>query len=221
MWQDLYKTALLGTNRVTPSVSTLENIRKMGIETDDATEAVLLVVGMLTLAHKAGYPLTPFRHALPTVCPKETKSYMSPKATKYVKDVLDKKVPIFAYLQIPFFNLVAECAVLNHKIVPVELLPELLDKAWLPSIRLILGERGMWLAEQNLEWQKLIKKPFTLPKMAQSEVAGIKILSELPLKASSQLYNRAFEILKKTGLADEPSARVALFWCTVVEEMAR
>jgi hypothetical protein len=221
MEQDLYKTALLGTNRMTPSVSTLEKLKELGIETDDATEAVLTGVGMLTLAQKAGHPLLDFKGKMPSICPSETKSCMTPKAAHYVKDVLDKKVPIFTYLQMAFFDLVAECAVLNNKIVPVELLPLLLERAWQPSIRQIIGERGLWLAAQNPEWQKLIEKTYTPPKMSVSEAAGIKLLADMSLKTMPNLYNKAFDVLKKTGLADEATARIALFWCTVVEEMER
>ena len=221
MEEDLYKTALLGTNRMTPSVSTLEKLREMGIETDDATEAVLTGVGMLALALKAGHPLLEFISNMPLPCPEETKSYMTPKAAHYVKDVLDKKVPIFTYLQSPLFDLVAVCAVQNNKIVPVELLPLLLDRAWQPSIRLLIGERGLWLAAQNPEWKKLIEKTYTPPKMSVVEVAAVKTLAGMPLQTTPNLYNITFETLKKTGLADETTARVALFWCTVVEEMER
>ena len=79
---DLYKTALLGTNRMTPSVSTLDSLREMGIETDDATEAVLTGVGMLGLARKAGFPLVDFEGTLQLPCPMETKKYMSIHSTK-------------------------------------------------------------------------------------------------------------------------------------------
>ncbi len=221
MEKDLYKTALLGTNRMTPSVSTLEKLKELGIETDDATEAVLTGVGMLTLARKAGYLLSDFEGAIPTPCPSEIKSFMTPKAAHYVKDVLAKKVPIFTYLQSAFLDLVAACAEQNNKIVPAELLPLLLERAWQPSIRLLIGERGLWLAAQNPEWKTLIEKTYTSPKMAASEVAGIKVLAEMPLTTMPNLYNKTFDVLKKTGLADEPTARVALFWCTVVEEMER
>lgn len=83
MEEDLYKTALLGTDRMTPSVSTL-GVAGMGIETDDATEAVLTGIGMLSLARKGGYPLLDFEGELPTPCPIETKSYMTARAAKYM-----------------------------------------------------------------------------------------------------------------------------------------
>jgi hypothetical protein len=221
MEEDLYKTALLGTNRMTPSVSTLEKLREMGIQTDDSTEAVLSGIGMLVLARKAGHPLLDFKSDMPNLCPTETKSKMTPKAAHYVKDVLEKKVPIFTYLQMPLLDLVAACAAQNNKIVPVELLPQLLDRAWQPSIRLLIGERGLWLAQQNPEWKKLIEKTYTPPKMSAAETTAVRMLAGMPLKNAPNLYNTNFEILKKTGLADETVARIALFWCTVVEEMAR
>ncbi len=219
MEEDLYKTALLGTDRMTPSVSTLEKLRSMGIETDDATEAVLTGVGMLSLARKGGYPLLDFEGELPVLCPIETKTYMSARAAKYIQDVLDKKVPIYAYLQTPFFNIVADCAAQNNKIVPVGLLPSLLEKAGYLNVKPIIGERGLWLAQQKEEWKQWVARPYTLPKMSVSEAASAKILGELPLKPTPQLYNKAFDTLKKIGIINETAARVALFFTTVVEEM--
>ena len=221
MWDDLYKTALLGTDRMTPSVSTLEKLCEMGVETDDATEAVLKGVGMLALARKAGHPLLDFEGAWLPLCPMETKNYMSARAAKYIQDILDKKVPIYAYLQTPFFNLVADCVAQNNKIVPGELLPSLLEKAGYLNVKPLIGERGLWLAQQNREWKKWIGREYTPPKISISEAAGIKILGEMSLKPIPQLYNKAFDILKKIGIIDETAARVALFWVTVVEEMER
>lgn len=221
MEEDLYKTALLGTDRMTPSVSTLEKLRGMGIETDDATEAVLTGIGMLSLARKGGYPLLDFEGELPTPCPIETKSYMTARAAKYIQDVLDKKVPIYAYLQTPFFNIVADCVAQNNKIVPVGLLPVLLEKAGYLNVKPIIGERGLWLAQQKAEWKQWMAQTYTLPKMSVSEAASVKILGELPLKPIPQLYNKVFDVLKKIGIVDETAARVALFYVTVVEEMEK
>lgn len=221
MEEDLYKTALLGTNRMTPSVSTLEKLREMGIETDDATEAVLTGIGLLTSARKAGYPLLNFQGEIPPICPMETNSYMTPKAAQYVKDVLDKKVPIYAYLQTPFFNLVADCVAQNNKIVPVELVPALLEKAGYLNVKPLIGERGLWLAQQNSDWKKWIERTYTLPKMSTSEAASVNKLGEIPLKPIPHLYNKTFDVLKKIGISDEVAARVSLFWVTVLEEMER
>jgi hypothetical protein len=221
MEEDLFKTALLGTDRMTPSVSTLEKLSSMGIETDDATEAVLSGIGMLSLARKGGYPLFAFEGEMLTVCPPETKDYMSARAAKYIQDVLDKKVPIYAYLQTPFFNIVADCAAINNKIVPTGLLPLLLERAGYLNVKPIIGERGLWLAQQKTEWQQWIGRTYTMPKMSVSEAASVKMLGEMPLKPTPQLYNKAFDLLKKIGIMDETAARVALFWVTVVEEMEK
>ena len=206
---------------MTPSVSTLEKLREMGIETDDATEAVLIGVGMLALAQKAGHPLLDFKGEMPSLCPVETKNYITLKAAQYVKDVLDKKVPIYAYLQTPFFNLMADCIAQNNKIVPVPLLPALLEKAGYLNVKPLIGERGLWLARQNSDWKKWIEREYKLPKMSISEAASVKILGDMPLKSIPHLYNKAFDVLKKIGIQDEAAARVALFWVTVVEEMER
>lgn len=221
MWDDLYKTALLGTNRMTPSVSTLEKLREMGIETDDATEAVLLGVGMLGLAQKAGFPLSDFEGALPTPCPVETKNYMSQKAAQYVKDILDKKMPVFAYLHPIFLNLVAECAIQNNKIAPIHILPKLLDTAGQPAVLQLLGERGIWLASQNPQWKNVLSKQDKPTKMSAAETSATNLLRAMPLTATPHLYNQVFDIVRKIGLVEDNAARVALFWVTVVEEMGK
>ena len=221
MEEDLFKTALLGTDRMTPSVSTLEKLRDMGIETDDATEAVLTCVGMLALARKAGYPLLDFKGELPMPCPLETKTYMSARAAKYIQDIFDKKIPIYNYLYAPFFELVAECAALNNKIVPIGLLPTLLNGSWQLGLQQLVGERGKWLAAQNPKWASVfteLKKP---TKLAASEQAAVNLLRGMPLKSSAQVYNQAFDIMKKIGLIDENAARIALFWSAFVEEMEK
>jgi hypothetical protein len=60
MEKDLYKTALLGTDRITPSVETCEKLRALGIETDDLTESVLLGIGILAMAERAAPVLVQF-----------------------------------------------------------------------------------------------------------------------------------------------------------------
>ena len=221
MWDDLYKTALLGTNRMTPSVSTLEKLREMGIETDDATEVVLLGVGILGLAQKAGFPLSDFEYALSIPCPVETKNYMSLKAAQYLKDVLDKKMPVFAYLHPVFLNLVAECAVQNNKIAPIHLLPKLLDMAVQPAVLQLLGERGIWLASQNPQWKNVFLKQDKPTKMSAAETSAMNLLRGMPLRQTPHLYNQVFDIMRKIGLVEDNAARVALFWSAFVDEIEK
>ena len=218
---DLYKTALLGTNRMTPSVSTLEKLHGMGIETDDATEAVLLGVGMLALARKAGYPLLDFKGVLPTPCPLDVKTYMYERAANYIQDILDKKIPVYHYLYAPFFQLAAECAAYNNKIVPTVLLPALLNGSWHAGLEQLVGERGKWLAVQNPMWANVFVETKKPTKLATYEQAAVNLLRGMPLKSSTQLYNQAFDIMKKIGLIDDNAARIALFWSALVEEMEK
>ena len=220
-YDDLYQTALLVTNRMTPSVSTLENLRELGIETDDATEAILTGIGMLALAQKAGFPLSDFEGEMPTVCPPETKAYISPKAAKYVEDVLNKKLPVFAYLHTTFLNLAAQCTVLNNKIATIDLLPKLLEVSPQLDDFQILGERGLWLAAQNPEWQNVFLKNTAPQKLHSSEAKTIEILRGIPLKNTPHLYNQVFDLMQKVGLVADNAARVALFWSAFLEEMER
>jgi hypothetical protein len=234
MWDDLYKTALLGTNRMAPSVSTLEKLREMGIETDDATEAVLTGVGMIGLARKAGFPLSDFEGVLPVACPVETKPYMSLKAAQYLKDVLEKKLPLFHYLHAVFLKLVADCVVQKGKIVPIFLLSDLLDygthgtsSVLLTSdgtssvLHSMLGERGVWLASQNPKWKNVFLDTAKPIKKSAAETSAMTLLSTLPLTPASHLYNLVFDMMRKIGLVTDNAARVALFWCAFVDEMEK
>ena len=57
MLKDLIKTALMGTNRMTPSVQTLRVLNAWGIDATDLPEAVLLGIGTADLVQKSGYIL--------------------------------------------------------------------------------------------------------------------------------------------------------------------
>ena len=52
VWQDLVKTALIGTDKATPSVSTLEKLEKMGVKAVDTAEVVLEGAGVFTILAK-------------------------------------------------------------------------------------------------------------------------------------------------------------------------
>ena len=154
VWQDLVKTALIGTDKATPSVSTLENLEKMGIHSEDTAEMVLQGAGVLTILRKGGFPLNDFMEAMPEICEAEIGRQCSSKSAQHLKEILNPKKDRQlgeALLEFIFY------AQKNNKILPFELLPSLFhlfrgDKKMNQIIKKVIGKRGTWLAKQNADW---------------------------------------------------------------------
>ena len=154
VWQDLVKTALIGTDKATPSVSTLENLEKMGIHSEDTAEIVLQGAGVLTMLRKGGFPLNDFNEALPEVCEVEMAKQCSSKSAHHLKEILfGKKDRQMGEALIEFIFYAQK----NNKILPFELLPPLFhtfrgDKKMNVILKTVIGKRGTWLAKQNPDW---------------------------------------------------------------------
>ena len=154
VWQDLVKTALIGTDKATPSVSTLENLEKMGIHAVDSTEVVLEGAGVFTMLRKGGFPLNDFNEALPEVCEVEMSKQCTPKSAHHLKGILiGKKDRQLGEALIEFIFYAQK----NNKILPFELLPPLFhtfrgDKKMSEILKAVIGKRGTWLAKQKPDW---------------------------------------------------------------------
>ena len=154
VWQDLVKIALIGTDKATPSVSTLENLKNMGIKAVDTAEVVLEGGGVLTMLRKGGLPLNDFQGALPEICEAENGRQCSSKSAQHLKEILNQKKDRQlgeALLEFIFY------AQKNNKILPSELLPTLFhlfrgDKKMNEILKKVIGKRGIWLAKQNPDW---------------------------------------------------------------------
>ena len=88
IWQDLLKTALLGTDRTLPTVETLSALSEFGISTDDPTEATLAGAGVFALAQKAGFMLKDFDKNLPDAALDETARPMSAASVRHLQRLL-------------------------------------------------------------------------------------------------------------------------------------
>ena len=154
VWQDLVKTALIGTDKATPSVSTLENLENMGIKAIDTAEVVLEGAGVLTVLRKGGFPLNDFKEAMPEICEAENGRQCSSKSAQHLKEILNPKKDRQwgeALLEFIFY------AQKNNRILPFELLPSLFHlfrgyKKMIEIIKKVIGKRGTWLAKQNADW---------------------------------------------------------------------
>jgi hypothetical protein len=155
MWQDLIKTSLIGTDKCTPSVSTLEKLNEMGIKADDLSEIVLTGAGLLCLMRKGGYPLTEFRSTLPELCETVAALVCPPKSVSHLKAILygDYEEALEEFL----FLLKTHNAVL-----PAQFLPKLFhycrgNRVLWAMVEPVMGQKGKWLLQQNEDWVHLAK----------------------------------------------------------------
>ena len=156
MWRNLVKTALIGTDKSTPSVSTLDTLEGMGVKTDDIAQTVLQGVGILSLMRKGGFPLMDFNGALPEACETEIEQFCSTQSVQHLKEILTGKHSE-AMGEFAFY------AQQYKKIMPPEILPQLLhfsrsNKQLWAIVRPIIGKRGEWLLKQNSDWKHLEKQ---------------------------------------------------------------
>jgi hypothetical protein len=154
MNQDLIKTALMGTDRSTPSVFLLEKAKNLGVKSDEATEIVLEVAGITALMEKSGLILNGFDKALPEAAAVETKRLCSPRSAAQLKEILGGKMD-------EAWGEFVSYAEKSNKIIPPEFLPQLIHycrgnaQLWV-ALRPIIGERGLWLVTQHPDWQSLL-----------------------------------------------------------------
>jgi hypothetical protein len=157
MWQDIIKTSLIGTDKCTPSVSTLEKLNEMGVKAEDVSEIVLKGAGMLSLMRKGGYPLTDFRGTLPELCETERALVCSNKSGSHLKAILygDYEEALEEFLLL---------LKTHNVILPAQFLPKLFhycrgNQVLWAMVEPVIGQKGQWLLQQNEDWSHLAKMP--------------------------------------------------------------
>ena len=176
MWQNLIKTALIGTDKSTPSVWVLEKLKEMGVKTEDVSEAVLQGAGMLTLLRKGGYPLANFKGMLPELCEKETASLCSNSSVGHLKAILNGEYEE-ALEEFIFFTQ-------HHKkVLPAPFLPQILhycrgNRALWALVKPVIGCKGRWLLQQNEEWAHLEDAPSDVLKQVSPSLSNEETLKQ-------------------------------------------
>ena len=159
MWQNLVKTALIGTDKSTPSVFTLEKLKEMGIKTEDVAESILEGAGVLSLMRKGGFPLEDFKNEMPEPSEIEIEQFCSTQSARHLKEILTGRHGA-ALGEFAFY------AKQYKKIIAAEFLPQILHfsrsnkEVWV-LVRPIIGKRGEWLLKQNKDWAHLEKQTTT------------------------------------------------------------
>lgn len=159
MWQNIVKTALLGTQRSKLSESDKLALEDFGVKTDDEPARVVLQsAALLGQMQRVGQDLPKRKGGLPTAAANETAAFCSEKAAYNLRLMLSSEE--FAPA-LPEFLRHLEKA---EKILPPEALPQVLNECvanetlW-ESIQNVIGERGKWLALQHQQWRNLLVEP--------------------------------------------------------------
>ena len=159
MWQNIVKTALLGTQRGKLGESDKIALAEFGVNTDaEPAKVVLQSAALIGQMQRVGKELPKRKGGLPTASPDETLETCGEKATYNLALLLSSED--FAPA-LPEFLRHLENA---QKIVPPEALPQVLnqcivDDALWKSIQNGIGERGKWLALQHPQWKNLLVEP--------------------------------------------------------------
>lgn len=155
LWDNLVKNALVGTERLTPSLPTGDSgidslMGKLG--GTEKERALLAAAGALACAQRAGY--TPqLLDAVHLPKPLEAEDDLPRCREAATQDLATLLAGNYTEALPEWLRLVAEQ---GHR-VPEEMLPRLLDYAKgmegvRSAIGAVLGKRGHWLATQNKSW---------------------------------------------------------------------
>ncbi|HMQ50052.1 MAG TPA: DUF5691 domain-containing protein [Saprospiraceae bacterium] len=152
VWEDLAKTALLGTTRSQLSPPTLAALEQLGVDISGASAPVLLEAAALyQVLKKAAFPLQPYTGETPSfVQTTATRPFPGNRSIQHLQSILSGK-----YLPaLPeFLALLAR----QQQQIPYEHLPQIfylcLNKKGLwAQIEPQLGEVERWLLQQNPDW---------------------------------------------------------------------
>ncbi len=159
-WEEIVKTALVGTERSQLSEESLEQLQALGIDVNANTSQVILkAAAVYSRMQKAGRFLPEWKKKLPKAAPKDKTPICNAKAIKYLSLMMNGTHEA----ALPEFML---HLVLHNKRLPIEKLPELFDRCkgqknlW-SILAPTIGKQGEWLIEQNQEWHHLLLQPKT------------------------------------------------------------
>lgn len=157
-WEDLVKTALLGTERGAPTTSKTDALfgdLLTQFAPDDKERALLGASGLCALARRAGVTLSDAPGDAPPPAAPDTAPLFTAAATQDLSRLLEGEwndmLPEWLELAAP-----------KKRRVPEQILPALLA-AGKPHKRIrgnlvgVIGERGKWLAGQNPEWKYALR----------------------------------------------------------------
>jgi hypothetical protein len=180
IWQDLVKTAVVGTQRqelkITPSDNQLGEVLNC-LDTNDKEGSLLRAAGVIYLYQKAGKLIDIDNEITLKTCDLDDLPFCNQDSEQHLEMILIGEYSAF----LPeWLKLLAEA----KKVVSPKYLTELLklgrlQEHWQKDILPVLGKRGMWLAAQNPEWNYAIGVNTDKIWKSGTLEARIKLLKEL------------------------------------------
>jgi hypothetical protein len=207
-WDSLLAAALLGTERRKPEIPPDAPAPLNQLPTDDAEHRLLTAAGMMSVYRRAGYTPAEDSRTLDAPAPEETLPPCSFRAASRLLHLL--AYPDANRLLIgEWLYIVARL----HKRIPHIFLADVMqtvkrDKALMPMLVPVMGERGVWLAARNSQWAKYLK----LKPDADSQWIEALFSRSVPAEEIAQAEATAFDSLKNVPLHD-PSLFVSLMNC--------
>lgn len=154
-WQELSTLALLGTDRSSIADNLVEAFKLYNIDTSATpSRQVLEAAATFGVMKRAGYALETLENVSSKPPVENIVNWCSVLSSKHLKVILEKNQK--DVLQ-EFLLHASE----QQKVIAPEFLPELLDLClrseglW-DVMQSVIGERGIWLANQNPVWQYLV-----------------------------------------------------------------
>ncbi len=154
LWNDIIKTATLGTNRAPLNKANAQDWEKEFVQENEGEANMLHIAAVRSVASRAGFVPQKYEGELPQVASEEdAPNYLHPEALYFLKNAEDD------FLIKEFLHEINEI----NKTIPPDYLPNFLYKAVknkLPQdwVFPVIGARGRWLVQQNEDWSKQFKE---------------------------------------------------------------
>ena len=180
IWQDLVKAAVVGSQRqelkIIPQDNQLGEILSH-LDSNDKEGSLLAAAGVISQYHKAGKLLAIDNKATLNNCELDDFPYCNQLSEQHLEMMLNGE---YNAILPEWLKLVASAG----KVVSPRYLPDLLtlgkrDNNLLKYILPVLGKRGIWLAEQNPDWNYVIAKDSDKIWKSGSHEARKNLLKEL------------------------------------------
>ncbi|MEM1394054.1 MAG: DUF5691 domain-containing protein [Cyanobacteria bacterium P01_H01_bin.150] len=206
IWQDLVKTAVVGTQRQKLKIVAQDNQLDevlSGLDTNDKEACLLSAAGTIYLYQKAGQSTAIDSQKSLSTCNLDDLPYCSQVSEQHLGMMLSGGYIGF----LPeWLTLLAE----TKKVVSPKYLPELLKLGilqhhWRKYILPVLGKRGIWLAAQNPEWNYALAENADKIWKNGSLEARKKLLKELRQSDAEKGRRQLNNILSKEKAKERAS----------------
>lgn len=203
LWDELVKIALIGTDRSKLSEDSRKAFAYLGVDiTKSPTSVVLESAVLLSLLKKSNPNAPSWDKVLPEKASAEQRKHCSKQSRNHLMLILkgnySELLPEFiAHL------------VNNQKLLPLELIPNLLQQSstnenlW-TTLRPVIGQRGLWLIQQNPAWHGLTFEPDESIWDVGSRAQRVQLLKFL----RQQQADIALQLIQSTWSVDDLQSRV-------------